>query len=35
MERNLLLIDPDHDYLNWAAKHLEAPKSGIRILKCD
>ncbi len=35
MEKNLLLIDPDHDYLNWAAKHLEAPKSGIRILKCD
>jgi len=33
MERNLLLVDPDHDYLNWAAKHLQA--DGIRILKCD
>lgn len=35
MERNLLLVDPDHDFLDWAAKHLEAPESGIRILKCD
>ncbi len=33
MDRHLLLVDPDHDYLDWAAKHLEAP--GIRILKCD
>ncbi len=33
MERNLLLVDPDHDYLEWVSKHLEAP--GIRILKCD
>lgn len=32
-ERNLLLVDPDRDYLDWAAKHLEA--EGIRILKCD
>ena len=35
MERHLLLIDPDHDYLDWAAKLLQAPDSGIRILKCD
>jgi len=35
MDRHLLLIDPDHDYLDWAAKHLEAPDSGIHILKCD
>lgn len=32
-DRNLLLVDPDHDFLDWAAKHLEAP--GIKILKCD
>jgi len=32
-ERTLLLVDPDLDYLEWAAKHLEA--KGIRILKCD
>lgn len=33
MERNLLLVDSDHDFLDWAGKHLEA--DGIRILKCD
>ncbi len=32
-ERTLLLVDPDHDYLDWASKHLEA--DGIRILRCD
>ena len=32
-DRNFLLVDADHDYLNWAEKHLEA--EGIRILKCD
>ena len=33
MERYLLLLDKDHDYLDWAAKKLEA--EGIRVLKCD
>ncbi len=33
MERYLLLLDQDHDYLDWAAKQLEA--EGIRVLKCD
>ncbi len=33
MERYLLLLDQDHDYLDWAAKQLEA--DGIRVLKCD
>lgn len=32
-ERTLLLVDADHDYLNWATKHLEA--DGIRILRVD
>ena len=32
-ERTLLLVDPDHDYLDWASKHLEAP--DVRILRCD
>lgn len=32
-ERTLLLVDPDHDYLQWASKHLEA--KGVRILRCD
>lgn len=32
-ERTLLLVDTDHDYLDWATKHLEA--DGIRILRCD
>lgn len=32
-ERTLLLVDPDHDYLDWCTKHLEA--DGIRILRCD
>ena len=32
-ERTLLLVDNDHDYLEWASKHLKA--SGLRILRCD
>lgn len=32
-ERTLLLVDTDHDYLDWATKHLDA--EGIRILRCD
>ncbi|MFC5050351.1 sigma-54-dependent transcriptional regulator [Rubritalea spongiae] len=32
-ERTLLLVDTDHDYLDWATKHLQA--DGIRILRCD
>ena len=32
-ERTLLLVDPDHDYLDWATKHLEA--DDVRILRCD
>jgi len=33
MERYLLLVSEDHDYLDWAAKKLSA--KGIRVLKCD
>ena len=33
MERFLLLLDKDHDYLEWASKKLSA--DGIRVLKCD
>ncbi len=33
MERYLLLLDQDHDYLDWASKKLSA--DGIRVLKCD
>ncbi len=33
MDRYLLLLNQDHDYLDWAAKKLEA--DGIRVLKCD
>ena len=32
-EPTLLLVDPDHDYLKWATKHLAA--DGLRILRCD
>lgn len=32
-ERTLLLVDPDHDFLDWATKHLEA--DDVRILRCD
>lgn len=31
--RHILLVDHDHDYLDWAEKHLSA--EGIKILKCD
>lgn len=33
MERYLLLLDQDLDYLEWASKKLSA--EGIRVLKCD
>ena len=29
----LLLVDPDHDFLDWATKHLHA--KDLRILRCD
>jgi len=32
-EPTILLVDPDHDYLKWATKHLAA--DGLRILRCD
>ncbi|MGJ8694911.1 MAG: sigma-54-dependent transcriptional regulator [Verrucomicrobiaceae bacterium] len=32
-EHTILLVDPDHDYLDWATKHLKA--AGITILRCD
>lgn len=32
-EETLLLVDPDHDFLDWATKHLAANK--LRILRCD
>lgn len=32
-EHQLLLVDPDLDYLEWATKHLAA--DGVKILRCD
>jgi DNA-binding NtrC family response regulator len=32
-EDTLLLVDPDHDFLDWASKHLSA--KNLRILRCD
>jgi len=32
-EETLLLVDPDHDFLDWATKHLSA--KDLRILRCD
>lgn len=32
-EHSILLVDSDHDYLDWATKHLAA--DGIKILRCD
>lgn len=32
-EETLLLVDPDHDFLDWASKHLSA--KNLRILRCD
>jgi len=32
-EDTLLLVDPDHDFLDWATKHLAA--KNLRILRCD
>ena len=32
-ENQLLLVDPDLDYLEWATKHLTA--DGLKILRCD
>jgi DNA-binding NtrC family response regulator len=32
-EQTLLLVDSDHDFLDWATKHLAA--SDLRILRCD
>jgi DNA-binding NtrC family response regulator len=32
-EDTLLLVDPDHDFLDWATKHLTA--QNLRILRCD
>jgi len=32
-EDTLLLVDPDHDFLDWATKHLAA--KDLRILRCD
>ncbi len=32
-EETLLLVDPDHDFLDWATKHLAA--DNLRILRCD
>ena len=33
LEQTILLVDPDHDFLDWATKRLEA--DGVRILRCD
>jgi len=32
-EETLLIVDPDHDFLDWASKHLAA--RDLRILRCD
>ncbi len=32
-EETLLLVDPDHDFLDWASKHLAA--ENLRVLRCD
>ncbi len=32
-EPTILLVDQDHDFLEWATKHLTA--KGLRILRCD
>jgi len=32
-EETILLVDPDHDFLDWATKHLSA--RNLRILRCD
>jgi DNA-binding NtrC family response regulator len=32
-EDTLLLVDPDHDFLDWATRHLAA--KDLRILRCD
>jgi len=32
-EDTLLLVDPDHDFLDWATRHLTA--KNLRILRCD
>ncbi len=32
-EQTILLVDQDHDFLDWATKHLTAP--DVRILRCD
>ncbi len=32
-EQTILLVDQDHDFLEWATKHLSA--NGLRILRCD
>jgi DNA-binding NtrC family response regulator len=32
-EQTILLVDQDHDFLEWATKHLTA--NGLRILRCD
>ncbi len=33
LEKTILLVDPDIDYLDWASKHLQA--EDVRILRCD
>jgi DNA-binding NtrC family response regulator len=32
-EQTILIVDQDHDFLEWATKHLTA--NGVRILRCD
>ncbi len=32
-EQTILIVDQDHDFLEWATKHLTA--KGVRILRCD
>jgi len=32
-EQTILIVDQDHDFLDWATKHLGA--AGVRILRCD
>jgi len=32
-EQTILIVDQDHDFLEWATKHLSA--EGLKILRCD
>ena len=33
-KQTILVVDSDHDFLEWATKHLEVP-GDVRVLRCD